>query len=1235
LTLPISTASTAPAKLQDRLSVFGRNIAAQFGSELSYLTSGVAPNRTLIVQWKHFRRNTQLGENFNFQIVLHETTNVVEFIYGAVTINTLSAATAPQIGLRGSANTDFNNRTTTTDWSATTAGAVNTASVTISTTVFPTPGLIYRWNPPIPDDAGITAINSPSTSLVNGLNNIDVTIKNFGSDTLKNATIAWSVNGILQTPYLWTGNIALGITNGPNIIGTYGFSTPGIYKLKIWSEIPNGSADLNNINDTATKTVYVKGYATLPFSENFDKSWITSTYEVPSIYWTNSPNTGNSSWRRNDDVTSAAWTNPTLGAYTPIVAGTTVHSARFHSRSALAATPGIIDANVNFSPAGTKIMKFWHINTAGNDSLDIFVSNDNGVTFTYVQRLIIDAAWTQHTLNLGTSTSPNTIIRFKAINDAPANGSTDIGIDSIQVYLQPTNDMAAISLLAPVSGCGHTASDIVTIRIANIGAAAQTNIPVYYSTNGGQTFVGPETIAGPVNSGDTINYTFTQHADLSAAGHYACKAYVGLPTDLNLLNDSVFANVVSVGTIGTFPFTENFNTGGSNYLVLAANADAAISYDTIGTQNTYGIHFTGKTTNLWTGGTTTAAAAYGTYTTHHSNAATCNVNATSLSHLTMKFDLKETSSSATNFTYTWYTVVVNGTDTVADVTGNKYFNPATATADAFATKTFDLSAYAGTNLTINFIASCRRTNTGSSDNVYFDNLVLFDPPVNDVGVTSIIKPNSKMCGIATDSVRVIISNFGTASQTNIPVVVKVTTPSSGVITLLDTLAGPLASNVTDTLTVGVINTSTPGNYLIKAYTKLLSDVVFTDDTTIKTIATFNTLSIPHVEDYQGTPPLINWNVSNFLSGNVHGNTSNVMYATISNTAFTGSAYMNKKTASVTNKSYLSFDYRIVNSPQGTTGTTLTTDSVLVLLSNNCGTSYDTLYVIDATNHVSSATMKKIILPLASYAGSDVTPGFYVKRGTGGTYFLDIDNVAISDAPVVALSPVASYCVGSSIILDAGSSVVGYTYSYLWSTLLSPSIATTQTITVDSSATYIATVNNGYGITASDTIVVGSMPLHVVSLGQDSTTCGNNSVLLNAGTHNSYLWSTGATTQTITIDTLGIGAGTFSYWVKVSDGGCFASDTVNITFTVCAGITELTQNALTVFPNPTSGIINIEGTITDGKNFEITICNNLGKVIARVNNLKTIDMSKFENGIYFLKVKSENNDIFKEKIIIIK
>ena len=86
--------------------------------------------------------------------------------------------------------------------------------------------------------------------------------------------------------------------------------------------------------------------------------------------------------------------------------------------------------------------------------------------------------------------------------------------------------------------------------------------------------------------------------------------------------------------------------------------------------------------------------------------------------------------------------------------------------------------------------------------------------------------------------------------------------------------------------------------------------------------------------------------------------------------------------------------------------------------------------------------------------------------------------------------------------------------------------------------------------ASDTqyIDVTIIAPPVISLGNDTTLCNGQSLLLNAGNgFSNYLWQNGNTTATYTATVSG------NYNVNViSADGCKASDSIDVTFIVCAG-----------------------------------------------------------------------------------
>lgn len=188
---------------------FSRNT---FG--IRYVTSGTAPNRTCTIQFTGFQRYTTtgfFGELYNFQIKLNETTNTIQFVYNILGpgLGTGSAtATTFQVGIRGA--TAFNNRTTTTNWSSTTAGTLNTSTVTLSSTVKPTAGLTYTWTPPVipvcsgTPTPGNTIASSATVTAPSGTVNL----------SLQNATTGTGVT------YQWQLSTTSSTTGFSNISGS-------------------------------------------------------------------------------------------------------------------------------------------------------------------------------------------------------------------------------------------------------------------------------------------------------------------------------------------------------------------------------------------------------------------------------------------------------------------------------------------------------------------------------------------------------------------------------------------------------------------------------------------------------------------------------------------------------------------------------------------------------------------------------------------------------------------------------------------------------------------------------------------------------------------------------------------------------------------------------------------------------------------------------------------------------
>lgn len=156
-TVPLSqTSSATPALLRNRVGGLAMDLEGQAGSEIRMQTTGTAPNRVCVIQWANFGEYNAVGDNFNFQIRLNETTNSIVVAYGSFTA---AEYYRPQVGLSGTTASDFNLRTTSTSWTATTAGTVNTDTCRLSPAVKPASGLMFTWSAP----ASCTGTPTPGT----------------------------------------------------------------------------------------------------------------------------------------------------------------------------------------------------------------------------------------------------------------------------------------------------------------------------------------------------------------------------------------------------------------------------------------------------------------------------------------------------------------------------------------------------------------------------------------------------------------------------------------------------------------------------------------------------------------------------------------------------------------------------------------------------------------------------------------------------------------------------------------------------------------------------------------------------------------------------------------------------------------------------------------------------------------------------------------------------------------
>jgi hypothetical protein len=138
-------------------------------------------------------------------------------------------------------------------------------------------------------------------------------------------------------------------------------------------------------------------------------------------------------------------------------------------------------------------------------------------------------------------------------------------VDNVHIYAPPANDARLTAVDLPVSKCGYSSSESISITGINDGTAAITSLPVRYSINGGPAV--NEVYAVTIAPGATFNYTFTTSANLSAAGVYLVDVWTALPGDAIPTNDSLTGTTTNHVRVGTFPYTEDFEANAGGWFV--------------------------------------------------------------------------------------------------------------------------------------------------------------------------------------------------------------------------------------------------------------------------------------------------------------------------------------------------------------------------------------------------------------------------------------------------------------------------------------------------------------------------------------------------------------------------------------------------------------------------------------------------------------------------------------------
>ena len=291
----------------------------------------------------------------------------------------------------------------------------------------------------------------------------------------------------------------------------------------------------------------------------------------------------------------------------------------------------------------------------------------------------------------------------------------------------------------------------------------------------------------------------------------------------------------------------------------------------------------------------------------------------------------------------------------------------------------------------------------------------------------------------------------------------------------------------------------------------------------------------------------------------------------------------------------------------------------------------------------------------------------------GTIYSPVDQVVITvkninKAPVANAGAVQSVSEGATVSLDGSTSSDpdGNQLTYKWtapagislsSTTVAKPTFTAPEVTANTNYTFSLIVNDGTVDSPVDQVVITVKNINkapVANAGADQSVNEGATVSLDGssssdpdGNQLTYKWTVPAgislSSSTVAKPTFTAPEvkkdSIFNFSLVVNDGLVSSlPSTVNVIVlnVIKVGVSSMESPALKVYPNPTTGIVNLEISVGMNWEGEVVVTNLVGAEVFRKeikdgSNLQ-IDLSNHVNGIYILKVNIDNQQ-FISKIIV--
>ena len=228
------------------------------------------------------------------------------------------------------------------------------------------------------------------------------------------------------------------------------------------------------------------------------------------------------------------------------------------------------------------------------------------------------------------------------------------------------------------------------------------------------------------------------------------------------------------------------------------------------------------------------------------------------------------------------------------------------------------------------------------------------------------------------------------------------------------------------------------------------------------------------------------------------------------------------------------------------------------------------------------------------------------------------------SPTVAISGPTAICLGQSATFNASSS-----NSYSWSTGWTGQMLTVSPNTSTSYSLSITSTSNNILCAAGTSVLLVVNPNPTVSASsQPANVCKGQTFVLSAGGASTYSWSTGAATSSVSTNESQ--PGIYTYTVTGTNAeGCSSTAQVQVAVNSCSGIQELGSARVQVYPNPSKGVVTIQGQ----KALQVEVLNALGQRIKTirlgVENAYRAELNGLSSGLYFVQAEGVSTRLIVE------